>query len=98
MFKFLVLIILGFTSALQSSVQAQNKYALLVGINDYYSAPGLKDPHSLKGCVNDAIAMKTLLIERFAFQPNNILTLFDAQATKKSILASLKVIKMQTTI
>lgn len=90
MLKFLLLILLGFTGAFVSSVRAQNKYALLVGINDYYSAPGLKDPHSLKGCVNDAVAMKTLLTDRFAFQSQNIHTLFDAQATKKTILASLK--------
>src|SRR5688572_5816060 len=88
-----LLLLFGSFIFLSSAVSlAQNKYALLVGINDYYDAPGVKSGHSLQGCVNDMIAMKTLLMDRFAFQPSNILTLSDSQATKKTILGALQTV------
>ena len=34
-------------------LKAQNKFALVVGINKYFDAPGKLNAHSLKGCVND---------------------------------------------
>ena len=86
----LLLLIVGLASFITSVTKAQNKYALLIGINDYYSQPGVRHPHSLEGCVNDAISMKNLLIDRFAFDAINIQSLYDAQATKKSILSALK--------
>lgn len=55
------------------------KLALLVGINDYSKQP-------LFGCVNDVELQKHLLIHRFGFNPNDILTLTDAQATRQGIL------------
>jgi len=66
-------------------VLAQNaprKLALLVGINEY---PGNL---ALKGCVNDVRLQKELLIHRFGFKDNDILTLTDKQATRKGILTA----------
>ncbi len=65
---------------------AQNtgrKLALLVGINDYSADIG-----ALKGCVNDVMLQKQLLIHRFGFNPNDIITLTDSQATRKGILTA----------
>ncbi|MGB5593496.1 MAG: caspase family protein [Crocosphaera sp.] len=55
------------------------KLALLVGINDY--APGF----TLKGCLTDVERQKELLIHRFGFQPQDILTLTDKQATRQGV-------------
>ncbi|MBD2578331.1 caspase family protein [Oscillatoria sp. FACHB-1406] len=57
------------------------KLALLVGINAY-PEQGL----ALAGCVNDVELQKHLLIHRFGFNPSDILTITDAQATRQGIL------------
>ncbi|MTJ10423.1 caspase family protein [Anabaena sp. UHCC 0204] len=67
-------------------VLAQNtprKLALLVGINEY---SGNISP--LYGCVNDVLMQKELLTYRFGFNPQDILTLTDQQATRQSILTA----------
>ncbi len=69
--------------------KAQQKYALLVGINNYYDWPGVVNDHSLHGCVNDANSMKALLINRFGYNGANIQTIFDADASKKNVVAAL---------
>ncbi len=66
---------------------AQNtgrKLALLVGINDYSGE--VVSP--LAGCVNDVLLQKQLLTYRFGFNPKDILTLTDAQATRQGILTA----------
>ncbi|MDJ0601142.1 MAG: caspase family protein [Crocosphaera sp.] len=55
------------------------KLALLVGINDYGQG------FNLKGCVTDVERQKDLLIYRFGFNPQDILTLTDEQATRQGI-------------
>src|SRR5919202_55575 len=55
------------------------KLALLVGINQYPSQP-------LRGCVNDMELQRQLLIHRFGFNPKDIHTLTDRQATRQGIL------------
>ncbi len=55
------------------------KLALLVGINEYPSQP-------LRGCVNDMELQRHLLIHRFGFNPQDIHTLTDGQATRQGIL------------
>lgn len=55
------------------------KLALLVGINQYKSQP-------LEGCLNDLDLQRYLLIHRFGFNPKNILTLSNQQATRQGIL------------
>ncbi|HEY9606570.1 MAG TPA: caspase family protein [Allocoleopsis sp.] len=56
------------------------KLALLVGINQY------PYPDALEGCVNDVELQRHLLIYRFGFNPKDIYTLTDAQATRSGIL------------
>lgn len=58
---------------------ASGKLALLVGINAY---PGL---NALSGCVTDVELQRQLLIYRFGFNPRDIVTLTDAQATRANI-------------
>lgn len=68
-----------------AQVLAQNtprKLALLVGINRY------DDPRliQLNGAVNDSELQKQLLIHRFGFNPSDILTLTERDATRENIL------------
>ncbi len=70
-----------------AQVLAQNsprKLALLVGINEYQdnSIP------QLQGCVYDVKLQKELLTHRFGFNPKDIVTLTDAQATRQNILTA----------
>lgn len=57
------------------------KLALLVGINTYKDAP-------LQGCITDVNLQKQLLIHRFGFNPKDIVTITDAQATRQGILTT----------
>jgi hypothetical protein len=59
------------------------KLALLVGINNYPDKPPITP---LRGCVNDVALQRHLLIHRFGFNPKDIYTLTDAQATRQGIL------------
>ncbi|MBD2461536.1 caspase family protein [Oscillatoria sp. FACHB-1407] len=66
----------------------QRKLALLVGINqypeqvcDYVPVRG----NALNGCLTDVELQRELLIHRFGFQPSDILTLTDQQATRQAI-------------
>lgn len=71
-----------------AQVFAQNpprKLALLVGINTY---PDRNRFTALKGCLTDVELQRQLLIHRFGFNPNDILALTEAQATRQGILAS----------
>jgi Caspase domain len=75
---------LGQKNIFDTKVSAQStsrKLALLVGINEYS-----KDISVLSGCVNDVTLQRELLIHRFGFNPKDILTLTDKQATRQSIL------------
>ena len=57
----------------------RRKLALLVGINSYRDAP-------LFGCVTDVELQRELLIHRFGFNPSDILTVTDLDATRNGIL------------
>ncbi|HEY9607427.1 MAG TPA: caspase family protein [Allocoleopsis sp.] len=59
------------------------KLALLVGINAY---PGTLGFGALHGCLTDVELQRQLLIYRFGFNPNDIHTLTDKQATRQGIL------------
>jgi hypothetical protein len=54
------------------------KLALLIGINQYRTG-------ALNGCVTDVELQRELLIYRFGFQSQDILTLTDQQATREAI-------------
>ncbi len=56
----------------------RRKLALLIGINQYRSA-------ALQGCLTDVDLQRELLIYRFGFQPSDIMTLTDQQATRSQI-------------
>jgi hypothetical protein len=45
---------------------------------------------NLSGCVNDAEAMREVLMERFQFESSNILVLLDSQAKRADILAEIQ--------
>lgn len=61
------------------------KKALCVGINDY---PG--EGSDLNGCVNDARAWASLLIDNYQFPRAEVKVLLDSQATKAAIMAGLE--------
>lgn len=55
-------------------------WALLVGIDQYAAVP------VLRGCVNDVLAMRSLLIDRLGVPAANIRLLTDRQATRADML------------
>lgn len=57
---------------------SNRKLALLIGIDRYKS-------EQLKGCSTDIELEKELLVDRFGFNPKDIVTLSDGQATRESI-------------
>lgn len=63
-----------------SSADATPCFALLVGINDYQHVP------KLNGCVQDVSDMRDVLVRKYHFSAENILTLTDAQATHEAIV------------
>jgi hypothetical protein len=84
------LLFIAVLCAFSLSVNAQKKYALIVGINNYYEKKGVVSEVSLHGSVNDANSIKDLLIKKFGFKRSNIDTLYDADATRDNIVAGLK--------
>jgi hypothetical protein len=75
---------------LSSLVNGQNKYALVIGINNYYEVKGVVSEVSLHGSINDANSIKSLLINKFGFKKSNIDTLYDGNASRDNIIAALK--------
>ncbi len=68
----------------QALAQPTNrKLALLVGINQYPKKNDAFEP--LQGGVTDVKLQEELLIHRFGFQPQDVLTLTDEQATREAI-------------
>lgn len=82
MYKCHIILVVCFFYFLGEQTKAQNKYAVIVGVNEYYTAPGILSDHSLKGCVNDALTMKSLLIDKFSFNKENTTVLLNANATQ----------------
>jgi Caspase domain len=63
------------------------KYALLVGINNYKYPDRVP---TLAGSLNDVDDMRQVLIGKFEFRPENILVLKDAEATHAAIINAIK--------
>jgi hypothetical protein len=61
------------------------RYALLVGVNDYPSWDA-----DLSGTINDVTRMQRLLIEQYAFLPENVLVLSDASATREHVIEAFR--------
>src|SRR6185312_5479433 len=72
---------------MSTPVPAGRKHALLIGIDKY---PNLGDGQQLKGCVNDALRLRSVLEERFAFPTAGIVPLHNEKATRDAILTSLR--------
>lgn len=69
----------------------RRKLALLIGINQYPEAVCDFVPpkgNALNGCLTDVELQRELLLHRFGFQPADILTLTDQQATRSAIAAA----------
>ena len=66
------------------------KYALLVGINDYSQV------RHLRGAVNDITEVRRVLSQDLGFADDHILVLTDAQATKANLVAALDSLAQQT--
>jgi hypothetical protein len=74
-------------AAPQPAGGSRTKRALLVGINKY-KYPDVVSP--LAGSLNDVEDMKSVLIGKFEFDPANIQTLKDEQATHAGIINALR--------
>lgn len=71
---------------------ARRKLALLVGINQYPERAIDSIPaqdFALKGCLTDVEMQRQLLIHRFGFAPEDVLTLTNQAATRSGILAAI---------
>ncbi|MFH7244053.1 MAG: caspase domain-containing protein [Spirulina sp.] len=71
---------------------ARRRLALLIGINQYpdrviSATPGQEV--ALKGCLTDVEMQRQLLVHRFGFAPQDILTLTNQAATRQGILNAL---------
>lgn len=67
--------------------KTRRKLAFLVGINQYDAK---NEWLPLNGCVTDIELQKELLIHRFEFNPKDILTLSDRQATRANIIDGIR--------
>lgn len=70
---------------------ARRKLALLVGINHYPESVSDRTPawgSALNGCLTDVWLQQELLVSRFGFQPSDVLTVTDEQATREGIEAA----------
>ncbi|PHS13268.1 MAG: hypothetical protein COA86_17320 [Kangiella sp.] len=63
------------------------KHALLIGIDRYSH---MEEQYQLRGCVNDAKLMKSVLIDHFKFSESNITELHDAEASQQRILDAME--------
>ena len=82
-------------SCLYLNMPAQNSYGLVIGINNYFKwSAGKKvkdeDNSKLKGCVQDARAIKQLLVDRFGFVPMQVREVYDFEATEDNIRREIK--------
>jgi len=78
---FIVLLVLG------TLAQAQEKRALLVGINDYTHGPAEWD---LRGCENDVHMTREMLVTKFGFPQDNVKVLLSGQATAQNIIQGIE--------
>lgn len=74
------------TYASKLSVATQRKRALLIGINQYDAKEDGVGWLPLRGCVNDVQLQRELLVYRFGFAPQDVVTLTDREATRSNIV------------
>ena len=75
----LIFIHLVFAIDLKTEDVYDNSWALIIGINDYENVP------DLHYAVEDALAIKNMLINEFNFSRNNVRVLIDKEATQSNI-------------
>lgn len=82
---------LAFCAALERTASGATRRALLVGIDRYIAVNRSADRATpLKGAVNDAAGMKSVLVANFGFKEADVITLPDEQATREGILQTLR--------
>lgn len=69
------------------SKRTPKKHALLIGIDEYSN---FEEQYQLRGCVNDAKLMKSILVEHFNFNESNITELHNAAASQQGILDAME--------
>jgi tetratricopeptide (TPR) repeat protein len=69
-------------TTLLKQLEHPRKYALLVGIDEYVD-PSIPRIH---GAVNDASALKQLLVSRYGFQDSDVTLLLNGDATRQAIV------------
>ncbi len=75
----------GFSPRVERVVSGLNYHALIIGINEYrYGIP------TLNTSVNDARAVKDVLVSKYGFDPQNIIELYDAAATRGKIYSAFR--------
>ncbi|OIP68697.1 MAG: hypothetical protein AUK48_15550 [Oscillatoriales cyanobacterium CG2_30_44_21] len=72
----------------RQAIASKHKLALLIGINQY-SDVNSTSKLALRGCLNDVELQKELLIYRFGFAPQDIVTLTDSAATRANIASAI---------
>lgn len=68
-------------------LEAAEKWALLIGVNDYTKGPAQWD---LRGCENDVVMTKEILTTKYGFPPENVKTLLSAEATVENIVSAIE--------
>jgi len=87
-----VLLVLSFVN----EAIAQTQKALIIGIDIYKpenavtTNTGRASWMNLDGCVNDATAVRDLMVAKYGFTNSNTTTLFNDQASRQRILSELK--------
>ncbi|HSW30320.1 MAG TPA: caspase family protein [Longimicrobiales bacterium] len=71
-------------SASAAAAQQPQRWAVVVGINDYANFEGVEGG-DLRGAVNDARSMADVLMARWGFPAGNVRLLLDAEATRAGI-------------
>ena len=69
-----------------SATHAAERYALLVGVNDY---PNFTARMQLSGCENDARYVRKELVERYGFPAGNVRVVLSGEATRQGVLSGL---------
>jgi hypothetical protein len=74
------------------SEKTTKKHALLIGIDEYSN---FEEQYQLRGCVNDAKLMKSVLVDHFNFNESNITELHNAAASQQGILDAMEALVEQ---
>ena len=70
-----------------SPLQAGEKWALLIGVDDYIKG---SDSRDLRGCENDVLMTREVLTTKFVFPEQNIRTLLSTEATTQNIIRAIE--------